>query len=48
MEFMVMPLLKSFDYPSFSSVDEVIDFMNQTLRGLSFMHSRGIAHRQLP
>ncbi|KAL5513758.1 hypothetical protein ACEPAH_4159 [Sanghuangporus vaninii] len=45
MEFMVMPLLKSFDDPSFSSVDEVIDFMKQTLQGLSFMHSKGVAHR---
>ena len=32
MEFMVMPLLKQFDYPSFSSVDEVIEFMKQTLQ----------------
>ncbi|KAL5530900.1 hypothetical protein ACEPAG_3776 [Sanghuangporus baumii] len=45
MEFMVVPLLKSFDDPFFNSVDEVIDFMKQTLQGLSFMHGKGVAHR---
>lgn len=29
--FMVMPFLSAFDEPTFSSVDEVIDFMRQTL-----------------
>ncbi|KAL5536301.1 hypothetical protein ACEPAF_122 [Sanghuangporus sanghuang] len=45
MEFMVMPLLKAFDDPSFDSVDEVIDFISQTLQGLAFMHAKGVAHR---
>ena len=30
-EFMVMPLLNMFDAPPFSAVDEVVDFMEQTL-----------------
>ncbi|KAL5530897.1 hypothetical protein ACEPAG_3773 [Sanghuangporus baumii] len=45
LKFMVMPLLSIFDEPPFSSIDEVIDFMKQTLEGLSFMHENGVAHR---
>lgn len=30
--FMIMPFLNAFDKPMFSSVDEVIDFMRQTLQ----------------
>ena len=41
-EFIVMPLLRRFDSPSFDTVDEVIDFMRQTLkvRNACFLYVR--------
>ncbi|KAL5513743.1 hypothetical protein ACEPAH_4143 [Sanghuangporus vaninii] len=44
-EFLVMPLFRPFDEPPFFNVEEVLDFMKQTLEGLTFMHKLGIAHR---
>jgi len=44
-DFIVMPLLVPFDNPPFYSVEEVMDFVSQTLEGIEFMHSQGIAHR---
>ncbi|KAI5120181.1 hypothetical protein M0805_002649 [Coniferiporia weirii] len=44
-EIIVMPLLRPLDKPSFNSVDEVIDFVRQTLEGLIFIHSQNVAHR---
>ncbi|EJC99788.1 uncharacterized protein FOMMEDRAFT_112858 [Fomitiporia mediterranea MF3/22] len=43
--FLVMPVLRWFDDPPFFSVDEVVDFVRQTLEGLKYMHSKGVAHR---
>ncbi|KAI5120177.1 hypothetical protein M0805_002645 [Coniferiporia weirii] len=44
-EIIVMPLLRSLDKPPFSSADEVVDFVKQTLEGLSYIHSQNVAHR---
>ncbi|OCB92195.1 hypothetical protein A7U60_g417 [Sanghuangporus baumii] len=44
-EFLVMPLLRRFNSPSFRTVNEVIDFVKQTLERVAFIHSKNIAHR---
>ncbi|KAL5513740.1 hypothetical protein ACEPAH_4140 [Sanghuangporus vaninii] len=44
-EFLVMPVLRQFDNPPFRAVNEVIDFLKQTLEGIAFMHSKNVAHR---
>ncbi|KAL5492949.1 hypothetical protein ACEPAI_4397 [Sanghuangporus weigelae] len=44
-EFLVMPLLRMFNSPSFRSVNEVVDFIKQTLEGISFIHSKNVVHR---
>ncbi|KAH7888240.1 kinase-like domain-containing protein [Phlebopus sp. FC_14] len=43
--YLVMPLLRPFDEPSFTTIKESIDFVDQTLQGLAFMHEHNIAHR---
>ncbi|KAL5530910.1 hypothetical protein ACEPAG_3786 [Sanghuangporus baumii] len=43
--FNVMPLLRHFNDPPFQSVDEVVDFVRQTLEGIAFMHANNVAHR---
>jgi len=43
--YLVMPFLRSSDNPPFEFVEEVLDFADQILEGLAFMHSRGVAHR---
>ncbi|THH13153.1 hypothetical protein EW146_g7036 [Bondarzewia mesenterica] len=43
--FLVMPYLRPFDDPPFAAVGEVVEFVRQTLEGLCFMHSHGVAHR---
>ncbi|KAN0131191.1 Protein kinase-like domain containing protein [Lactarius tabidus] len=43
--YMVMPFLRMSDDPPFGLVEEVVDFADQVLEGLVFMHSRGVAHR---
>jgi len=40
-----MPVLRVFNDPPFVFVDEVLDFIQQTLEGLIFLHRIGIAHR---
>ncbi|KAJ3559866.1 hypothetical protein NM688_g79 [Phlebia brevispora] len=44
---LVMPYLRPFNRPSFSAMGEVLDFIGQTLEGMQFMHSKGVAHRDL-
>ncbi|KAI0316380.1 hypothetical protein OF83DRAFT_1060482 [Amylostereum chailletii] len=44
--FMVMPYLREFYSPSFEYVGEVLDFGEQVLKRLTFMHEQGVAHRQ--
>jgi len=42
--FIVMPLLREFYDPPFDTVREGVDFMRQTLTGITFMHKSGVAH----
>ncbi|KAF8897935.1 hypothetical protein BD779DRAFT_410192 [Infundibulicybe gibba] len=46
-EYIVMPLLRPFDDPSFWFVGETIDFITQTIEGLAFMHSHRVFHGDL-
>jgi len=43
--YMVMPFLRLFDKPAFELVGEVVDFVDQILEGLVFIHEQGVAHR---
>ncbi|EIM88669.1 uncharacterized protein STEHIDRAFT_166704 [Stereum hirsutum FP-91666 SS1] len=43
--YMVMPFLSLADQPPFNTVGEVVDFCDQVLEGLVFMHDHGVAHR---
>ncbi|EGO02257.1 hypothetical protein SERLA73DRAFT_48387 [Serpula lacrymans var. lacrymans S7.3] len=43
--YIAMPLLRPFDDPEFGAFGEVLDFINQTLEGIAFMHSLNVAHR---
>ncbi|EJC99783.1 uncharacterized protein FOMMEDRAFT_93491 [Fomitiporia mediterranea MF3/22] len=43
--FLIMPFLHTFNNPPFFSVDEVLDFVKQTLEGLVYMHGQNVAHR---
>ncbi|KAI0045022.1 hypothetical protein FA95DRAFT_1496145 [Auriscalpium vulgare] len=43
--YMVMPFFHPMDDPPFESVDEIVDFVDQVLEGLAFMHEQGVAHR---
>ncbi|KAI0310988.1 hypothetical protein OF83DRAFT_1152991 [Amylostereum chailletii] len=43
--YMVMPFLRRITGPAFSTVGEVIDFVDQVLAGLVFMHEHHVAHR---
>ncbi|KII93058.1 hypothetical protein PLICRDRAFT_35229 [Plicaturopsis crispa FD-325 SS-3] len=42
--YLVMPNLRPFDDPQFTFVGEVVDFVEQTLEGLQFMHEHNVAH----
>lgn len=43
--YMVMPLLRAADSPAFEFVKEIVDFIDQILEGLVFLHEKGVAHR---
>lgn len=43
--YMVMPLLRNADSPPFQYVKEIVDFVDQVLEGLVFLHEKGVAHR---
>ncbi|KAH7890107.1 kinase-like domain-containing protein [Phlebopus sp. FC_14] len=43
--YLVMPLLRRFDDPPFTTIKESVDFVYQTLQGLTFMHEHNVAHR---
>ncbi|KAH9026729.1 hypothetical protein EDB85DRAFT_160581 [Lactarius pseudohatsudake] len=43
--YLVMPFLRLSDDPTFGVVEEVVDWADQVLEGLAFMHSCGVAHR---
>ncbi|KIO26729.1 hypothetical protein M407DRAFT_243622 [Tulasnella calospora MUT 4182] len=42
---LVLPLLRSIDSPPPSSVGECLDLVDQTLKGLVFLHEHEVAHR---
>ncbi|KAG8958000.1 hypothetical protein FRC03_009556 [Tulasnella sp. 419] len=42
---MVLPLLRSASEPQFASIGDCIDFVEQMLEGISFLHDHDIAHR---
>ncbi|KAH7882625.1 kinase-like domain-containing protein [Phlebopus sp. FC_14] len=44
-QYLVMPLLCPVDDPSFTTIKELIDFVDQTLEDLAFMHEHNVAHR---
>ncbi|KAI0323329.1 kinase-like protein [Cubamyces sp. BRFM 1775] len=44
---MVMPYLRPIHSPEFTVVGEVIDFVDQTLEGLVFMHRNRVVHRDI-
>ncbi|THG95620.1 hypothetical protein EW026_g6062 [Hermanssonia centrifuga] len=41
----ITPYVRPYDNPGFSTLEEVFDFMEQTLKGLQHMHDQGMAHR---
>ncbi|EPT04679.1 hypothetical protein FOMPIDRAFT_1113111 [Fomitopsis schrenkii] len=43
----VMPLLKLFNRPEFTTVGEVVAFLKQAIEGLHFMHDNHVAHRDI-
>ncbi|KAI0040973.1 hypothetical protein FA95DRAFT_1527043 [Auriscalpium vulgare] len=43
--YIVMPFLKSLGRPEFEFIGEFLDFGEQILEGLTFLHENGIAHR---
>ncbi|KAJ8592592.1 hypothetical protein M405DRAFT_812477 [Rhizopogon salebrosus TDB-379] len=43
--YLVMPLLRPFNDPEFMVMGEVVEFIQQILDGLQFMHKHGVAHR---
>ncbi|KII93066.1 hypothetical protein PLICRDRAFT_35234 [Plicaturopsis crispa FD-325 SS-3] len=43
--YLVMPILRPFDEPAFQLRGEIIDFLDQTLQGLLFMHEQHVVHR---
>ncbi|KAH9888322.1 kinase-like domain-containing protein [Cubamyces lactineus] len=44
---MVMPYLRPCNDPEFTTVGDVVEFINQTLEGLVFMHEQRVAHRDI-
>ncbi|KAM5541462.1 hypothetical protein V8D89_005016 [Ganoderma adspersum] len=47
MSLMVMIYLRPFNDPEFGTVSEVMDFVEQSLEGLKFLHECRIAHRDI-
>ncbi|KAI0041908.1 hypothetical protein FA95DRAFT_1564896 [Auriscalpium vulgare] len=45
MSFVVMPYLRPVNGPAFQFIGEVLDFGEQILEGLAYMHEQGVAHR---
>ncbi|KAI0365102.1 kinase-like protein [Pilatotrama ljubarskyi] len=44
---MVMPYLRPCNNPDFSTIGDIIDFVDQTLEGLVFIHKHHVAHRDI-
>ncbi|KAI9063468.1 hypothetical protein FKP32DRAFT_1571909 [Trametes sanguinea] len=45
LSYLVMPFLRPLDDPEYSTIDEILDCIEQILEGLLFLHDHGIAHR---
>ncbi|CAG8603300.1 16589_t:CDS:2, partial [Acaulospora colombiana] len=45
--YLVMPLLRAFNDPPFVTVAEVIDFVDQMVQGIEYMHEQNVAHRDI-
>ncbi|EKM49303.1 uncharacterized protein PHACADRAFT_131824 [Phanerochaete carnosa HHB-10118-sp] len=43
--YLVMPFLRLMDDPPFQVIDNIVDFVDQILEGLVFIHEHGVAHR---
>lgn len=43
--YIVMPFLRRMDNPPFDLVNDLLDFVDQVLEGLAFMHDNDVAHR---
>ncbi|GBE79195.1 hypothetical protein SCP_0203920 [Sparassis crispa] len=43
--YMVMPFLRLINRPPFETIENVVDFIDQVLEGLVFLHQQGVAHR---
>ncbi|KAF5349753.1 hypothetical protein D9758_010190 [Tetrapyrgos nigripes] len=46
-ELLVMPFLTRWNQPFFKTIGECVDFFQQTIEGLEFMHSKSIAHNDI-
>ncbi|KAI0740795.1 kinase-like protein [Earliella scabrosa] len=44
---LVMPFLRDYNSPELGTIGDVIDFVDQTLEGLAFMHRHRVAHRDI-
>ncbi|KAI0629610.1 kinase-like domain-containing protein [Trametes polyzona] len=44
---LVMPFLRPCNNPEFATIGDVIDFIDQTIEGLVFMHEHNVAHRDI-
>ncbi|KZT13122.1 uncharacterized protein LAESUDRAFT_639482 [Laetiporus sulphureus 93-53] len=44
--YMVMPFLRLIDEPPFALIEEIMEFVDQILVGLAFLHKHGVAHRR--
>ncbi|KAG8832353.1 hypothetical protein FRC18_005181 [Serendipita sp. 400] len=45
--YIVMPLLRAFNDPPFMAVAEVVDFVDQMIQGIEYMHEQNVAHRDI-
>ncbi|KAI0629620.1 kinase-like domain-containing protein [Trametes polyzona] len=47
MALLVMPYLRPCNNPEFATVGDVVEFVDQTIEGLAFMHRHNVAHRDV-
>ncbi|KAI9063419.1 hypothetical protein FKP32DRAFT_1572053 [Trametes sanguinea] len=43
--YIVMPFLRYIRSPEFQLIDDILEFLDQALQGLVFIHDQGVAHR---
>ncbi|GJE92554.1 kinase-like domain-containing protein [Phanerochaete sordida] len=43
--YIVMPFMRNMDDPPFELVTDVLEFADEVLEGIAFMHAHGVAHR---